>query len=81
VSLPVAIATAVFYIAYRQAEDYFLVPKIMGRAVEVPAVVTMLATLIGGALLGITGALIAIPVAAAIRLLLNEIALPRLDRS
>ena len=81
VSLPVAIATAAFYIAYRQAEDYFLVPRIMGRAVEVPAVVTVLATLIGGALLGIIGALIAIPVAAAIRLLLNEIALPRLDRS
>jgi predicted PurR-regulated permease PerM len=81
VSLPVAIATAVFYIAYRQAEDYFLVPKIMGKAVEIPAVVTVLATLIGGALLGIIGALIAIPVAAAIRLLLNEIAFPRLDRS
>lgn len=81
VSLPVAIATAVFYIAYRQAEDYFLVPKIMGRAVEIPAVVTVLATLIGGALLGIIGALIAIPIAAALRLLLNEIAIPRLDRS
>jgi predicted PurR-regulated permease PerM len=81
VSLPVAIATVVFYVAYRQAEDYFLVPKIMGKAVEVPAVVTVLATLIGGALLGIIGALIAIPVAAAIRLLLNEIALPRLERS
>jgi predicted PurR-regulated permease PerM len=81
VSLPVAIATAVFYIAYRQAEDYFLIPKVMGKAVEVPAVVTVLATLIGGALLGIVGALIAIPVAAAIRLLLNEIAFPRLDRS
>jgi predicted PurR-regulated permease PerM len=81
VSLPVAIATAVFYVAYRQAEDYFLVPRIMGRAVEIPAVVTVLATLIGGALLGIIGALIAIPVAAAIRLLLNEIAFPRLDRS
>jgi predicted PurR-regulated permease PerM len=81
VSLPVAIATAVFYVAYRQAEDYFLVPKIMGRAVEIPAVVTVLATLIGGALLGIIGALIAIPIAAAIRVLLNEIAIPRLDRS
>lgn len=80
VSVPVAIATAVFYIAYRQAEDYFLVPRIMGRAVEVPAVVTVLATLIGGALLGIVGALVAIPVAAAIRLLLNELLFPRLDR-
>ena len=56
------------------------IPKVMGRAVEVPAVVTVLATLIGGALLGVIGALIAIPVAAAIRLLLNEVALPRLDR-
>src|SRR3569833_1227985 len=81
VALPVAIASAVFYIAYRQAEDYFLIPKVMGKAVEVPAVVTVLATLIGGALLGVVGALIAIPVAAAIRLLLNEIAFPRLDRS
>jgi predicted PurR-regulated permease PerM len=80
VSLPVAIATAVFYIAYRQAEDYFLVPRIMGRAVELPAVVTVLATLVGGALMGIIGALIAIPVAAAVRLLLNEIAFPRLER-
>ena len=81
VSLPIAIATAVFYVAYRQAEDYFLVPKIMGRAVELPAVVTVLATLIGGALLGIIGALIAIPVAAALRLLLNEILFPRLESS
>ena len=56
------------------------IPKVMGRAVEVPAVVTVLATLIGGALLVVIGALIAIPVAAAIRLLLNEVALPRLDR-
>ncbi|GII29569.1 AI-2E family transporter [Planotetraspora mira] len=81
VSLPVALATLGFYIAYRFVEDYLIVPKIMGRAVNVPGVVTVLAVLIGGTLLGIVGALIAIPVAAAIRLLLNEIAFPRLDRS
>jgi predicted PurR-regulated permease PerM len=81
VSLPVAIATAVFYIVYRLAEDYFLVPKIIGRAVEVPPVVTVVAVLIGGALMGIIGALVAIPAAAAIRLLLNEVVFPRLDRS
>ncbi|GAA4578775.1 AI-2E family transporter [Planotetraspora phitsanulokensis] len=81
VSFPVALATLGFYIAYRFVEDYLIVPKIMGKAVDVPGVVTVLAVLIGGALLGIVGALVAIPVAAAIRLLLNEIAFPRLDRS
>ena len=40
VSLPVAVATLAFYVAYRLAEDYFLVPRIMGRTVEVPAAVT-----------------------------------------
>jgi predicted PurR-regulated permease PerM len=81
VSLPVALATVAFYIGYRLAEDYLLVPKIMGRTVKVPAVVTVVAVLIGGALMGIIGALIAIPAAAAVRLLLQEIVFKRLDRS
>lgn len=81
VSLPVAIATLAFYIAYRLAEDYLIVPRIMGRTVEVPAVVSLIAVLIGGVLLGIVGALIAIPVAAAIRVLLQEVTFPRLDKS
>jgi predicted PurR-regulated permease PerM len=81
VSLPVAIATLVFYIAYRLAEDYLIVPRIMGRAVQVPASVSLVAVLIGGVLLGIVGALVAIPVAAAIRLLLHEITIRRFDRS
>jgi predicted PurR-regulated permease PerM len=61
------------------AEDYLLVPKIIGRAVEVPAVATLLAVLIGGALLGIVGALVAIPIAAAIQILMEELLYPRLD--
>jgi predicted PurR-regulated permease PerM len=81
VSLPVAVATLCFYIAYRLAEDYLIVPRIMGRTVEVPAVVTLLAVLIGGTLMGIVGALVAIPAAAAFRLLLNEVAFHRLDSS
>ena len=81
VSLPVALATLAFYIAYRLAEDYLIVPRIMGRTVEVPAIVSLVAVLIGGVLLGIVGALVAIPVAAAIRLLLHEIAIRRLDKS
>jgi predicted PurR-regulated permease PerM len=81
VSLPAAIATLAFYIAYRLAEDYLIVPRVMGRTVEVPAVVSLVAVLFGGVLLGIVGALVAIPVAAAIRLILNEVTFPRLDRS
>jgi predicted PurR-regulated permease PerM len=81
VSLPVAIATLAFYIGYRLAEDYLLVPRIMGRTVQVPAIVSLVAVLIGGVLLGIIGALVAIPVAAAIHLLLREVTIRRLDRS
>ena len=81
VLLPVALATLAFYIGYRLAEDYLIVPRIMGRTVELPAIVSLVAVLIGGVLLGIVGALVAIPVAAAIRLLLHEIAIRRLDKS
>ncbi len=79
VSLPVCITTIVFFVVFRLAEDYLLVPKIIGRAVKVPALITVVAVLIGGALLGIVGALVAIPIAAALQLLTQEILFPRLD--
>ena len=81
VSLEVAIATAVFYTVYRFLEDYLLLPRIMARTVAVPGLVTVVATVLGGALLGIVGALVAIPVAAAIKLLHEELAAPRLEHS
>lgn len=81
VSVPVAGATAGFYLLYRLLEDYLLSPRIMRRTVAVPGLVTVVATLVGGTMLGIIGALIAIPVAAAVKLLVEEVAGPRLDRS
>ena len=81
VSVPVAVATLVFYIAYRLAEDYLLVPRVMGRTVRVPGLVSVVAVLVGGTLMGLVGALVAIPAAAALRLLLHEVAFRRLDRS
>lgn len=81
VSLPLCLATIGFFILYRFGEDYFLVPRIIGRAVQVPALVTVVAVLIGGALLGVVGALVAIPVAAAMLLLAREVLFPRLDQS
>ena len=79
VSLPVCIATIVFFVVFRLFEDYLLVPRIIGRVVKVPALITVVAVLIGGALLGIVGALVAIPIAAALLLLTEEVLYPRLD--
>jgi predicted PurR-regulated permease PerM len=81
VSLPVCMATIGFFVAYRLVEDYLLVPRIIGRVVKVPALVTVVAVLVGGALLGIVGALVAIPAAAALLLLAREVLFPRLDRA
>ncbi|MDT5366679.1 MAG: hypothetical protein QOC62_1110 [Mycobacterium sp.] len=79
VSLPVCVATIVFFVVFRLVEDYLLVPRIIGRVVKVPALITVVAVLIGGALLGIVGALVAIPIAAALQLLTQEVLYPRLD--
>jgi predicted PurR-regulated permease PerM len=80
-SVPLAIATAAFYVVYRFFEDYLLVPRVMRHTVNVSPLLTVLATLLGAAVLGVVGALVAIPIAAAIQLLVEEIALPKLDRS
>lgn len=79
VSLPVALATVAFFITYRLAEDYLLMPRLIGRAVDVPALLTVIAVLVGAAILGIIGALVAIPISAALLLLAREILFPRLD--
>ena len=81
VSIPVAIATLALYIVFRLAEDYLLTPKIIGRAVKVPGGVTVAAVLIGAALLGVIGALVAIPIAAALQLLVQELLFPVLDEA
>jgi predicted PurR-regulated permease PerM len=78
VSFPVALATAAFYVVFRLAEDYLIVPRAMKYAVAVHPLVTILAILAGGALLGVVGALIAIPVAVAVGLLLDEAVFPRI---
>jgi predicted PurR-regulated permease PerM len=75
--LPIGIATACFYIAYRFLEDYLVNPRVMKQTVKVTPGLTIIATLIGGSLLGIVGALIAVPIAATIQLLLQEVVFPR----
>lgn len=74
-----ALPVAIWYLIYMQLEAYVISPQIMNRAVKVPGVVVVLSALIGGTLLGILGALVAIPVAAAIQLILKEVVIPRQD--
>lgn len=80
VGLGTAIATAVFYIGFRLTEDYVIQPRAMRYSVELPGVVTVPAVLAGGAVLGIPGALFAVPVALVVRALVRDLALPALDR-
>ncbi|MET0783054.1 MAG: AI-2E family transporter [Leifsonia flava] len=72
-----ALVAAIYYIVYMQVEAYILSPRIMSRAVSVPGSVVVIAALAGGALLGILGALIAIPVAASIILIIKQVVIPR----
>ncbi|MGI8523426.1 MAG: AI-2E family transporter [Nocardioides sp.] len=67
----------VFYIAYQQLENYLIYPKVMSRSVEIPGALTVIAALVGASLLGVVGALLAIPTAASIMLLVKEVYLPR----
>ena len=73
----VAVWVAVFYLAYMQIEAYVINPRVMSRAVKVPGAIVVIAALAGGSLLGILGALIAIPVAASVLLVIDQIIVPR----
>jgi predicted PurR-regulated permease PerM len=79
-SVPVGIACIIFFIVYQQVENFLIYPKVMRRAVKVSDLAAIVAALVGFALLGIVGALIAIPAAAAIQLIMREVVLPRQER-
>ena len=67
-----AIGTAVWFIAYQQIENYIIVPRVMKRAVDVSPAAVIVSVLIGGALGGFAGALLALPVAAVVKVLVRE---------
>lgn len=74
---PSVIAVGIYYLIYMQVEAYLLNPRIMNKAVKIPGALVVIAALAGGTLLGILGALIAIPVAAAILLIVQQVVVPR----
>ena len=75
------IIALIFYLLYQQFENYVVQPRLFKKAVDVPGALVVIAALIGGTLLGIVGALLAVPVAAVALLILREVAQPRLDAS
>lgn len=75
-SSPVWWIAAIYYLVYMQVEAYLLSPRIMSSAVQVPGSIVVIAALTGGTLLGLLGALIAIPVAASLIIIVRRVVIP-----
>ncbi|MGH2674883.1 MAG: AI-2E family transporter, partial [Actinomycetota bacterium] len=81
VGIPELIATVIFFIVYQQVENYVIQPAVMRRAIDMSAPVVILAVLVGGVLLGVLGALLAIPTAAIVKVAFRELYLEdRMER-
>ena len=74
-----AIAAGIYYLIYMQVEAYVLSPRIMTRAVAVPGALVVIAAVAGGTLGGVLGALVAIPVAASLIIIVEKVIFPRQD--
>ena len=76
-SSPVAVAIfLVFYVVYEQIENNFIAPKIQGDALSLPTALVLTAIIIGMYMFGLVGAIVAIPIAGCIKVVIEE--LPRL---
>lgn len=73
VSPALALGVALFFFLQQQVENHVLVPKVMSRQVGISPVLVILALLIGGSLLGIVGAILAVPTVAILQVLLQEL--------
>ncbi|WP_192496897.1 MULTISPECIES: AI-2E family transporter [unclassified Pseudoclavibacter] len=80
VNLWPALFIMIYYLIYMQFEAYVLTPHIVNRAVPIPGVIVVIAALLGGTLLGVFGALLSIPVAASVILLVQELWVPRQNK-
>ncbi len=80
-SVAIGIIAFVSYVVYVQIENYVVTPKIMKRTLALPGAVTIIAALIGTSLLGLVGGLLAVPVAASVILILEEVVFPRAEQN
>jgi predicted PurR-regulated permease PerM len=74
-----ALVFAAVYLVYMQLEAYVLTPRVMNRTISVPGSLVVIGALVGGTLLGLLGALVAIPVTASLLLIVKQVIVPRQD--
>lgn len=74
-----ALVFAIVYLVYMQVEAYVITPRVMNRAISIPGSLVVIGALAGGTLLGLLGALVAVPVAASILIIINQVWVPRQD--
>ena len=76
-----ALLALILYTFYVQIENYIITPRIMKRSLSIPGLVTILAALLGTSLLGLVGGLLAVPIAAAVLLIMDEVVFPKTDNA
>ena len=76
VSVPAGLIALVFFVVYQQFENLWLMPRVMKHTIDISPAATLVAALIGGALSGVVGALLAIPIAASVKLLIEQVIVP-----
>jgi predicted PurR-regulated permease PerM len=79
-SIPAGIAVAVFFILYQQVENHLLQPIVLSRAVKLNPLTVLVAILIGVELLGLLGALLAIPAAGMVQIIARDVRQERRGR-
>jgi predicted PurR-regulated permease PerM len=80
VSVPVAVAMAIIQLIYQQVENYIVYPIVYRKAVELSGFTTIVSVLIAGSILGVVGAILAVPFAAVIKIVLREASRPRREK-
>jgi predicted PurR-regulated permease PerM len=71
------VGVAVFYLVWLQVENSYLIPRIMKNRVELPALAILVSLLLGSALAGVVGAMVAVPTAVLVAVLMSEYAVNR----
>ncbi|MFC7481188.1 AI-2E family transporter [Luedemannella flava] len=79
-SFGLALATIGFFCVYQAVENWLVYPRVMSRAVKVSYLAAIVCALVGGALMGVLGVLVAVPAWASIQMLVREVVIPQQDR-
>lgn len=74
-----ALVILIYFLIYMQIEAYVISPRVMNKAVSIPGSVVVIAALAGGTLMGVLGALVAIPIAASLILIIKQIVMPAME--